>query len=87
MEGFRVSAIRGLASFVLLCLIATATADGVTSASASSELGEWQTATGKPPSKNEFAAVVAACEDRLKNSDKSGPIEGCLADYGLRRVQ
>jgi len=36
---------------------------------------------------NEFAAVVAACEDRAKSSDKSGPIEGCLADYGLRRVQ
>ena len=74
---------RGVAFIVLLGLVPCA----VTPASASSELREWQTATGKPPSKNEFAAVVAACEDRAKSSDKSGPIEGCLADYGLRRVQ
>jgi hypothetical protein len=78
---------RGVAFFVLFGLVACATGDAVTPASASSELREWQTATGKPPSKNEFAAVVAACEDRAKNSDKTGPIEGCLADYGLRRVQ
>jgi hypothetical protein len=78
---------RGVAFFVLFGLVACATGDAVTPASASSELREWQTATGKPPSKNEFAAVVAACEDRAKNSNKTGPIEGCLADYGLRRVQ
>jgi len=47
----------------------------------------WQTSVGKPPSKSEFAAVVAACEDRAKSSINSGPIESCLADYGLRRVQ
>jgi hypothetical protein len=79
--------LRGVAFFVLFGLVACAAGDAVTPASASSELREWQTASGKPPSKNEFAAVVAACEDRAKSSDKSGPIEGCLADYGLRRVQ
>jgi hypothetical protein len=78
---------RGVAFYVLLCLVAFATGDAVTPANASSDLREWQTATGKPPSKNEFAAVIAACEDRAKSSDKSGPLEGCLADYGLRRVQ
>jgi hypothetical protein len=78
---------RGVAFFVLFGLVACATGDAVTRASASSELRGWQTATGKPPSKNEFAAVVAACEDRAKNSDMSGSIEGCLAGYGLRRVQ
>ena len=46
-----------------------------------------RTADGKPPSKKEFAAVVAACEDRAKAANKSDPIEGCLADYGLHRVQ
>jgi hypothetical protein len=78
---------RGIAFFVLLGLVACATGDAVAPASATSELRKWQTAVGKPPSKNEFAAVVAACEDRTKNSAKSGPIEGCLADHGLRRVQ
>jgi hypothetical protein len=78
---------RGVAFGVLFGLVACATGDAVTSANASSELREWQTAAGKPPSKNEFAAVVAACEDRAKTENKNDPIEGCLADYGLRRVQ
>jgi hypothetical protein len=78
---------RGVASVVLVGLVACATGDAVTPANASSELREWQTAAGKPPSKNEFAAVVAACEDRAKTENNNDPIEGCLADYGLRRVQ
>ena len=78
---------RGVALVVLLGLITCATGDAVTSANASSELREWQTAAGKPPSKTEFAAVVAACEDKAKSANKSAAIEGCLADYGLHRVQ
>jgi hypothetical protein len=78
---------RGVTFLVSFGLVACATGDAVTPASASSELQEWQTAAGKPPSKNEFAAVVAACEDRAKSSNKIAPIEGCLADYGLYRVQ
>jgi hypothetical protein len=78
---------RGAALLILLGLVACATGDAVAPASASSEMREWQTSAGKAPSKNEFAAVVAACEDRAKGSPKSAAIESCLADYGLRRVQ
>jgi hypothetical protein len=78
---------RGVAFVVLFGIGACATGDAVTAAKASSELREWRTADGKPPSKNEFAAVVAACEDRAKTANKSGPLEGCLVDYGLHRVQ
>ena len=78
---------RGVAFVVLFGLVACATGDVVTPAKASSELREWRTADGKPPSKNEFAAVVAACEDRAKTANKSDPIEGCLAEFGLHRVQ
>ena len=78
---------RGVAFFLLFALVACATGDAAPAASASSALREWRTTTGKPPSKNEFAAVVAACEDRAKNSNHNTPLEGCLADYGLRRVQ
>jgi hypothetical protein len=78
---------RGVALIVLVGLIVCATGGVVTPAHASSELREWQTSAGKPPSKNEFAALVAACEDRAKSGSNSGPIEGCLADYGLRRLQ
>ena len=78
---------RGVAFVVLFGLVACATGNAVTPAKASSELREWRTADGKPPSKNEFAAVVAACEDRAKTENKNDPIEACLADYGLHRVQ
>lgn len=73
---------RGIAFFALLALAACATADGTPGAGSSAELRGWQTAVGKPPSKAELAAVVAACQDRARN----GPIEGCLADLGLRHV-
>ncbi len=63
---------RGVAIFVVLGLVACATADGATPASASSELREWQTPTGKPPSQAEFArsraawpiSACAACSER-----------------------
>ena len=42
---------------------------------------------GKPPSKNEFAAVLAACEERARSANQGGALDGCLADYGLRRVR
>jgi len=72
---------------VLLCLIAGAAADRAKTARASSELRQWQTATGKPPSKAEFNALVAACEDRSKKSEDSRKLDSCLADFGLHRVQ
>jgi hypothetical protein len=77
----------GVAGLVLLALVACAATDAATPSGASSELREWQTPTGKAPTKHEFAAVVAACEDRAKSSDEGSPIEACLADFGLRRVQ
>jgi hypothetical protein len=78
---------RGVAVAGLIVLVACATADAVRPASASPELREWQTAAGKPPSQNEFAAVLAACEDKAKSSNKTDAIESCLVDYGLRRAQ
>jgi len=55
-------------------------------ASASSEMRDWQTPAGKPPTKAEFAALVAACQDKVKTTTESGPFDGCLADLGLRRT-
>ena len=73
---------RGIALIALLALAACASGDGMSAPGPSAELRGWQTAAGQPPSKAEFAAVVAACQDRAR----SGPIDGCLADLGLRRV-
>jgi hypothetical protein len=78
---------RGTALVILLSLAACVAVPGVTPASASSDLRDWQTPTGKPPTKAEFAAVVAACQDRAKTTDRNNAIDGCLVDLGLRRVQ
>lgn len=78
---------RGFAVIIVLTLGACAAASGST-ASASSEMRDWQTPTGKSPTKAEFAALVAACQDKTKAAaESSGPINGCLADLGLRRAQ
>jgi hypothetical protein len=50
---------------------------------------DWQTPAGTAPTKTEFAALVAACQDKAKatTTTENGPIDGCLADLGLRRAQ
>ena len=78
---------RGMAVLLALGVAACASTDGMSSANASSEVRGWQTAAGKPPSQAEFAAVVAACEDRAKTASQNASIDGCLADLGLRRAQ
>jgi len=74
-------------TLIVLSLTACLAAGGATAAGVSPELRQWQTATGKPPSKAEFAALVAACEDRAKHSDNAESIDNCLAGFGLRRAQ
>ena len=45
---------------------------------AAGDIGHWVMPTGKAPSKAEFAALVAACEDRTLE------LQPCLGDYGMR---
>jgi hypothetical protein len=78
---------RGVVMLLLLGLAACVTADRVTPPGVSSALNDWQTPKGKPPTRAEFAAVVAACQDRDNSAGETGPIGGCLADLGLHRVQ
>ncbi len=78
---------RGIAVLLALGLVACASTDGMSSANASSEVRGWQTVAGKPPSQAEFAAVVAACQDRAKTTGQNASTDGCLADLGLRRAQ
>ena len=73
-----------LLSFNII-VIASGHAD--TLASAASEVPGWQTVAGHPPSEHELAAVLAACEARAKDRKAQEPMEGCLADYGLYRIQ
>ena len=71
---------RAVAAVGLLGLAACA-ASGTT-APVSAQMRDWATPSGKPPTQAEFAALVAACQDRAKSS----PIDGCLGDLGLRRA-
>jgi hypothetical protein len=41
----------------------------------------WRLASGKEPSKAEFAALAASCQDR------GSALDACLAELGLKRAQ
>ena len=77
-----------LAFFVLLGLAACAASDATQPNAAAPPVATegWQLPSGKAPSKAEFAAVVAACQDRAKGANQNGPLDQCLTDFGLRRA-
>jgi hypothetical protein len=72
---------------ILLALGLAACASESSSAGTTPEMRGWQTVAGKPPTKAEFTAVVAACEDRAKSGGQNVQINGCMTDLGLRRTQ
>lgn len=45
----------------------------------------WTFASGKRPSRTEYAALVASCQQGAVRSARGKPLEACLADLGLRR--
>jgi hypothetical protein len=80
--------------FVLLIMLALVACKGAPTPPATGEVPElrgWELASGKPATQVEFAALVAACEDR-ESSGKllyppGGSLDSCLADLGLRRAE
>jgi hypothetical protein len=76
---------RRIAVLAVLALAACGDSQGSVSTGPVPMQGWRQTASGKPPTRAEFAAVLAACQDRQK-SGRSGSIDQCLADLGLRRA-
>ena len=46
----------------------------------------WRFASGKPPTRAEYAAVVAACRDGAVKGTQSQPLDSCLANLGLTRA-
>jgi len=49
------------------------------------EINGWKFISGKRPSRLEYAAFVASCEQGAIQSTRSKPLDACLADLGLRR--
>ena len=56
----------------------------------SGDMQGWRFASGKTPSRAEYAALVAACEDGAVRSRAvvgvAGPLDACLADLGMKRI-
>ena len=46
----------------------------------------WRLASGKAPSRAEYAAMVAACQDGAVQQEAAKPLDACLADLGLKRA-
>jgi hypothetical protein len=78
---------RQVVSLLLMGLAACAVQDAVAPTRISSAVTGWQEESGKPPSRAEFAALVAACQDRAGSSETAGQLDLCLVDLGLRRLQ
>jgi hypothetical protein len=52
----------------------------------SGDVQGWRFASGKRPSRAEYAALVAACQDGAVRSAAAGPLDACLADLGMKRA-
>ncbi len=52
----------------------------------SGEMQGWRFASGKPPTRAEYAAIVAACQDGAVRRAQAQPLDACLADLGLKRA-
>ncbi|HVB17539.1 MAG TPA: hypothetical protein VNF04_13465 [Stellaceae bacterium] len=45
----------------------------------------WRLASGRMPSRAEYAAIVASCQDGAVPRAQGRPLDACLADLGLKR--
>jgi hypothetical protein len=75
-----------LAVFLMLGLAACSASDATQHAAGLGDMSGWRFASGKPPSRAEYAAVVAACQDGPVKRSTTQPLDACLADLGLRRA-
>lgn len=64
-----------------LLALAACTSPEVETAAAGPDPSGWQLASGKSPTKAEFAALAATCES------KGGTVDTCLVDLGLKRAK
>ena len=51
----------------------------------SGDMQGWRTSAGKRPTRAEYAAVVAACQDGAVTRSRGKALDACLADLGFRR--
>ncbi len=75
-----------IAFCLLLGLAACASSEADSASGVPVEVQGWRLASGKAPTKAEFAAVVAACENRAVIRAQGMPLDACLGDLGLKRA-
>ena len=46
----------------------------------------WRLASGKTPTRAEYVAIVAACQDGAVKRGHGAPLDACLAGLGLKRT-
>jgi len=52
----------------------------------SGEMQGWRLASGKAPSRAEYAAIAAACQDGAVPRAAATSLDACLAGLGLKRA-
>jgi len=73
-----------IAAVVMVTLAACNSSDAANSSDENSpDPSGWRTASGKAPTKAEFAALAATCQDQ-KND---GSVDACLVELGLKKAQ
>ena len=80
MPRFTVSVMLGLAA----CAVFDTSGQGDLG---SGEMSGWRLASGKTPSRAEYAAMVAACQDGAVRHVAAAPLDSCLAGLGLKRAE
>lgn len=45
----------------------------------------WRFASGRVPTRAEYGAVLAACQDRTVRAGQQKALDACLAELGLKR--
>ena len=84
--GGRLAPIWKLMVFVMLGVVGCGPSDrSRVSGSGAEEMRGWSLASGKRPSRAEYTAMVASCEQGAVRAARGRPLEACLADLGLRR--
>ena len=78
---------RFVVLLALLGLAACVFSDSGERAAEPSNMQGWRFASGKTPTRVEYAALVAACQDGAIAEAKGRPLAACLADLGLRHVE
>jgi hypothetical protein len=74
-----------VAALLVLAVAACSLWDGDEPAASAIDMQGWRFTSGKRPSRAEYTAVVAACEQGALARTQGKPLELCLTDLGLRR--